>query len=327
MATTLQSNVVIYHDEYQAGMWEELSQNANAFNGASANAIQLIGKEQLGAYSKAAFWKTISTLVARRDITSTSAATALAATQNDEISVKVHRKIGPVDVAFDALRAIGVGDREFSFQLGQHVAKAKLENMLNTALIAAEAAIEGNSAMNKDVTGETTKTITTDYLVQTLAKMGDMGDKVVAWVMHSKPYYNLVSEQITAKIVNVADKVVYGGSPATLGRPVIVTDASALTDANGSATDTYNVLGLVSGAVTVVESEQEQIVTQTVTGLENLVLRLQGEFAINVGVLGFEWDIANGGATPTDATLGTTTNWDQVATSDKHTAGVRLKCQ
>jgi len=31
---------------------------------------------------------------------------------------------------------------------------------------------------------------------------------------------------------------VYGAVPATLGRPVIVTDAPGLTDANGSATDT-----------------------------------------------------------------------------------------
>jgi hypothetical protein len=37
---------------------------------------------------------------------------------------------------------------------------------------------------------------------------------------------------------------------------------------------------------------------------------------------GYTWDEASGGKSPSDAALGTGANWDQVATSDKHTAGV-----
>jgi hypothetical protein len=58
-----------------------------------------------------------------------------------------------------------------------------------------------------------------------------------------------------------------------------------------------------------------------------LARRWQSEYGYNVECKGFKWDIANGGINPSNATLGTTTNWDQVAYDDKLTAGVRLVTQ
>ena len=145
--------------------------------------------------------------------------------------------------------------------------------------------------------------------------------------MHSKAYFDLVKEQISANITNVADRVIYGGTPATLNRPVIISDVPALTDANGSATDTYNTLGLVADGVVISESEQSDIISEIVTGLENLVFRIQGEYAFNVKCKGFKWDVTNGGANPTDTALGTTTNWDKAATDNKDLAGVRIVTQ
>jgi hypothetical protein len=67
-------------------------------------------------------------------------------------------------------------------------------------------------------------------------------------------------------------------------------------------------------------------VMDLVSGLEQISYRLQGEYAYNLGLKGYTWDIANGGANPSAAALATGTNWDQVATDDKDTAGVILKC-
>lgn len=39
---------------------------------------------------------------------------------------------------------------------------------------------------------------------------------------------------------------------------------------------------------------------------------------------GFAWDVANGGANPTDNALATGSNWDMTATSFKDLAGVSL---
>ena len=328
MAIGKASDMVIYQAEFQSGLVEGLNQNVALFNEQTRGAIQLVPAALKGYYGKAAFFKDVSSLVTRRDITSTAGVTDLAMTQDEVISVKLNRKIGPVAQTLDAIKKAGLTEAQASFAFGQLAASRKMKDMVNTALIAAEAAIQGNTAMNLDITGESTKTASTSALVRTLAKFGDMAGDIVCWVGHSKPYYDILNGMISDKVTGLADLVtIQGGIPATLGRAFVISDAPALTDANGSAADTYNTLGLVAGAVVVTESEADSFATEIVTGLENLARRWQSEYSYNVEVKGFKWDIANGGVNPTDGTLGTTTNWDQVAYDDKLTAGVRLVTQ
>ena len=80
----------------------------------------------------------------------------------------------------------------------------------------------------------------------------------------------------------------------------------------------------MASAGQVVESEERQVVSDLITGLENLVMRVQGEYAFNVGVKGYKWNTT---ANPADAALATGANWTKVATSDKSTAGVMLITQ
>lgn len=325
MATGKQSDFVIFEDQYYGGQYEVFAQEVNAFNAASGNTIQLVTKALIGNYQQESFLKKIAGLISRRDATSVSTATDLAMTQDQFVSCKVNRKIGPIGQTLDAWRKIGKDAREMSAKIGMMIAKDKLGDYLNTALLAVEAAIEGQStALTYDATGQSTKTLTHGWLVNAMAKMGDRGQAIKCWVMHSKPYYDLMAQSISDKIYGVADLVIHQGTPATLGRPVIVTDAAALTDANGSATDTYNVLGLVEGGVVVTESEIEEIQAQVITGLENLIYRIQGEYAFNIACKGFKYDYSDGGANPTDADIATTEHWDQAATDDKDLAGVRV---
>jgi hypothetical protein len=115
------------------------------------------------------------------------------------------------------------------------------------------------------------------------------------------------------------------GNIPIFGRAALVSDSSGLTDANGSLADTYNSLGLVPGALTISQSEEETIVgAELVTGLHNLVYRFQAEYSFNLRVKGIQWDVSSGGANPDTATVGTTSNWDQIDTSDKTLAGVLL---
>jgi hypothetical protein len=72
------------------------------------------------------------------------------------------------------------------------------------------------------------------------------------------------------------------------------------------------------------QAEQETVIFEPVTGLENIGYRYQHEYAYTIKVKGFRWDVSGGGANPTDGALGTTTNWDKAATSDKNLAGVRI---
>lgn len=325
MATSTVSDFKIYNAQFQMGLWEGVTQALEGFNGASNGAILLSSKSHPGNYKQEAFFPLPSNLITRRDNTSTSAATAIKATQEEYVSVKTNRKIGPMEYTEDSIRKLGKTLQEASYIFGQQIGQAKMQGMLNDALTSVGAALESQSSVLYDATALSTKTLTTAYLNSVMAKLGDQSSRIVAWAMRSKPFHDLVGEQIAANVTNVADRVIYGGGPGTLGKPVIVTDAPALL--NDETTDTYNVLGLVAGAVNVEESEQGDMLFERVGGLESIVQRIQGEYAATIGVKGFQWDITNGGANPTDTALATTTNWDLIASSVKDAAGVRLLCQ
>lgn len=324
MAIGKGSDFVIYNDEFYGGMAEAIAQNLAVFNGASAGSVRLVANSLLGDYNKESFLQDVANLITRRDLTSVSGATDLAMTQAEFIGVKIHRKIGPATQTLDAWRKIGKDQREMSFKLGGMIGERKTQDMINTSILSVEAALTGQASQNLAGIGGT---LTHTLLNNTLAKMGDAGNRVVAWVMHSTSWYQLAGQSITDKITNVADVQIKEGTAFSLGRPTIVTDSPALFDlgATSSAGDDFNsVLGLVSGAVVCTESEQQELVSEVVTGLEQLSFRIQGEYAFSLNMKGMQWDIGNGGANPTDAALATATNWDKIVTDAKDLPGVRL---
>lgn len=325
MAIGKQSDFTIYQEEFYGGQYEALTSLVDVFNGASAGAIQMTAQDMKGDYGKESFLKEISSLVTRRDLTSVSSASDLPMTMDEYISVKVNRKIGPVAQTMNAWRKLGASPAEMSFQLGRMIGEAKAKDMIYTSIKAANAAISGQAGANVDKSAASPTTLTHTYLVNAMALRGDKANDIVAWVGHSKAYFDLVGQTLTDKITNVADTVIYGGGPGTLGKPFIVIDSADLVDL-ASTPDDYFVLGLTSGAVRCIESEEQELVSEVVTGLEQLAVRVQGEYAFNLAVKGFKWDVSNGGANPTDANLATSSNWDVAGTSDvKRLAGVRLK--
>jgi hypothetical protein len=331
MATGKASDFVVYQDQMRGGVIETLTQSSNFFNQGSNGAIRLSTISKRGDYAYESFITNISGLISRRDTTSVSAATALAVAMDEFISVKLNRKVGPVDQTIDSFRKVLMqadGPEALSFLIGTQIAKAMQVEMLNTGLRSARAALANQSAVT--YTEPSSGTITSGTLNQGLAKFGDAYNRVVAWVMHSKVFFDLVGYQIdpTNNGDNIAGVVVQGASPATFGKPVIVTDSSALIVDEGTSSvpdNVYHTLGLTAGAVMVENTEEEYMTYDEVTGLENIVARLQGEFAYNVGIKGFKWDVANGAANPNDTALGTGSNWDVAASSYKDYAGIAIK--
>ena len=323
MAIGKGSDFKIYDELVLGSMVERQAQNINAFNAASRNTLRLTAARHQGNYTYESFFKKVS-LVNRRDITSVAGLTDTALTQGENVSVKVNRRIGPVAQTLDAFRKImrPASSDAISTALGNQVADDMTADMLNTGLKAVTAAIKNQSSV---AIADTGATVTTADLVTALAKMGDQASRITAWVMHSKTYYDLVKSQISANIDGVSNFVVAQATPITLNRPVLVTDAAALLTSGASpALDRYTTLGLVEGALTVEDSEEQNFFSDLVTGLENIVYRYQGEYAFNLSMKGFAWDVANGGANPTDGALATGSNWDVTATSFKDLAGVSL---
>lgn len=317
------SDFKIYDELVIGSMIERQQQNINAWNAASRNALRLQTKRHQGNYTYESFFKKVS-LVSRRDLTSVAAATDTPITQGENVTVKINRKIGPVAHTLDAFKKIArpANIGSVSEALGNQVADDMTADMLNTGLIGLAAAIKNQSSVAIAATGAN---ITTANLVSMLAKLGDRADRVTTWIMHSKVFYDLVAAQIAANITGISNFNIANAMPVTLNRPVIVTDSPALKTAGASPLlDTYTTLGIVEGGLTVEDSEEQTFWSQEITGLENLSVRYQGEYAFNIGVKGFTWDVANGGANPTDGAVGTGTNWDATATSFKDFAGVSI---
>lgn len=325
MATTLASDLKIYEAQFQSGLTETLTQNIDAFNAASNGGIVLRSSEQKGNYEYNAFFKSIASLITRQDITSDSALTPTKIAQEENISVKLHRKMA-TDLTFKAAKMAGITLDSMVFAHGQQFATAMMNEMLNSALLAARVALANQADVTKDVTGETDKTVSHKYLLQTLAKFGDANDRVACWVMHSQQFFDLAVGSIGDDVVNIADGVIRRVDVPGLGRPILITDSASLI-ATADTPDSYFVLGLAQGGIDINESEGINRVIDQVTGLEQLVVRVQAEYGYNLGVKGFKWDVGNGGANPDATAVGTASNWDKVATDKKDLAGVVLKCQ
>jgi len=323
MATGVASNFVIYQDLIKTRIAELLAQNGNAFGAVSNGAIRVTTQSRPGDYSQSSFFKNIAGLVSRRVNTAVTTVADLPMTMEEYVSVKLSRKIGPVGQTRDSFKKLLGGSFSpvlASAVIAEQTANAMQIDMLDSALAALAAALKQVSGSY--LTETSLGTISTPTLINALAKMGDRADRIVCWVMHSSVYYKLVGSQLAANIVGVSNFNVATGTPVTMGRPVIVTDSASLLWGSSPDVQQYYTLGLTEGAAVVENTEEQEMVVQDITGLETLVVRYQGEYAYNLGLKGFKWDITSGGANPLLSAMKDGTNWDVSFTDLKDRAGV-----
>jgi Major capsid protein 13-like len=310
---------------------ETLQQFADGFNAASANTLLLVTRSIKGDYEKESFIKSTAALITRRDPTLAGAVTDNKLSQNELVGIKINRRIGPVAESLDAFKKIAVDPAEFSMILGQQTGAAVAVDYINSALNAVRASISANGALaqsdNTVVQAEGVKTLSHTALVNGISLFGDRASRIQCFVMHSKNYFDLLRQAIAQKVFEVAGATIYSGTVASLGKPVLVTDSISLQSGSTASNVTlYDVLGLPEDAVEVAESEERTIISQPVTGQENLVMRIQGEYAFNLRCKGMAYNLIGGGTNPTDLTVGNPTNWTLAAADVKLTAGVRVTC-
>lgn len=318
---------IIYEEQFFGGFVEIIEQNAEVFNSASNGSILMVPNRLKGDFEQESFFKEISGLVTRRDTTSTAAATDNKMTMDQFVGVKLNRKLGPVTQTKDAFRKISQDPQTMSFILGQQFGKAVIVEQANTIISAALNALSGQAAMVYDATAAAgaigTGFLDHTALVNGMSLMGDAAARIACFVMHSKSYFDLMKSSIAEKIFEVSGVTIYAGTVATFGKPVVVIDAPSLVVAG--TPNQYRVLCLVEAAAQIDLSEEQEIDSQLVTGLENLVVRVQGEYAYNAKIKGFKWDMTNGGVNPTDAAIATSANWLKVRTENKSLAGTVIK--
>lgn len=327
----LGTDVQTFAANINLGEMEMISQNIAALSQAG-NVFRLVDQRFKGAYTYNTVLRFGASGVSRRDPTSTSAATDIAVAATSDTRVKLKRTWGPYantkDAWFEALSDAGGDPILLAQQWGVKAGQEQAQDWLNSGLRAAVAAL--NAQADNKYTVPTNGTLSTEGMIKGAAVFGDaFMSRIQAFVMHSKAFFDLIGDQVvTLKTTGISDLALAEGSPRTMMKPVIVTDSPALLATSGSGTGAvtnYYTLGLVESAVTLTNSRPLDVEIDTITGLNNLVVRLQGEYDFNVGVKGFTWDVANGGANPTDAAVATGSNWDKTGTTKKDLAGLIIQ--
>jgi hypothetical protein len=317
MAVGDYTNFTIYEDEFYGAMNETLVQNTEVFNAASNQAIVLEPDPSVGNFQREAFYESIGQgLVDRRDRGSTASKTPDSLSSDDMTRPNLARGYFVANT-LDSLKRINADPGEFSLAVGEQVAKAMQVDYLNTLLLCGTTAIQANGTAVLDNSGST---VTNQMLVNTLRQFGDASERIVAWVMHSKVFFDLMEEQSTNLIDRLAGATIYEGTVGTLGLPALVTDSDELV-ISGSP-DTYKTLGLTPNGLAALQDGEPTESDGINRGNENLEFEIQGEHDFIADIKGF--DYTDSAANPDDATLGTQGNWTLVMDDVKDSAGCML---
>lgn len=311
------TNMKVFNAQLQTMTIETLAQQVEKFNAASAGAIVLTNQGFEGDYRFENFFASLHAAQRRVDrYASNGSASATNLAQLQEIGVKVAGGFGPIAWEPSQLSWVMMNPAAALEAISRNLAEAIMKDQLNTAIAASVAAIEAQGSANVYDTG--TGPITYADINLAHAKFGDSSSLLVADIMDGTQYHALVGQNLanSAQLFNYQGVLVV----EMLGKRVVVTDAPALRE-TGTGAD-VKVLSLVQGGVTVYDGSDLITNIETSNGLQRISTTMQADYSFGVALKGFQWDTAIGGKSPTDTEIATGSNWDKVATSHKHTAGV-----
>lgn len=318
------SNMVIFNDFVMPAIVELFPQAVDKFNAASNNTIMLQASNFTGNFLEESFYSALFTAQRRVDrnaAISSAPVTDLAQTQIND--VKVAGGFGPILFEPSQLTWLQKPTQEGITIAAQAFTDALLADQLNTAIASLVAAIENVAAVTNDVSSGATGTLVTQQVINDgLALFGDRSQALGALVMTGSQYHNLIGDAInnSNSLFTVGGVAVMEGTAFGQGRPIIITDAPALTGVN--VTPTQKVLGLQTGAAMVTDGGDIVTNIDTTNGQTRIETTMQTDYTFGMGLKGYSWDIAAGGSSPSDAALATGANWDNVMTSIKDTAGI-----
>jgi hypothetical protein len=315
-------DLVVFNKQVSTTITELVDQEVNKFNEASGGVLVLTSAQNKGDFSMESMFKQIGGLVRRRDAYGSGLVPPKRLEQMANTAVKVAAGTPPIEFEPQQYLWIYENPTLAALKIGEQLAQAKLQDMLNAVIRALVAALKGNP----DVVHEAMDVAPHwRVLNKGAGKFGDRSGALAAWILHSTVLTNLYDNALS----NAERLFTYGTVNVMrdpFGRIFVVTDADPLVNSGGWADSplTYNTLGLVPGAGLVQDNGDFNAVMVDKTGGENISRVYQAEWTYNVGISGYSWDQSNGGKSPNDTALGTSANWDKTASSNKDTAGVLI---
>lgn len=312
------SDMKVFNDFVRSATIETLAQIVDKFNAASRGAIRLSTEGFGGDFLMESSFASLHAAQRRVDryaTNGTASSTALSQIQHN--SVKVAGGFGPILWEPAQLSWVEQNPDLAIEVISRNLSEAIMKDMLNSAIAALVAAIEAQSTATYD---GGTGPVTYADINNAHAKFGDHSGLIVADVMDGATFHALIGQNLTntaqlfqAQGVTVVD---------ILGRAIVVTDAPALRETPSTSTNDAKVLGLVTDAAVVHDASDLVTNIQTNNGKNRIETTMQADYSFGLGLKGYAWDVTSGGKSPTDAEIATGSNWDKIATSIKHTAGV-----
>ena len=315
-------NMEVFIDHTRELVFEKLGQNIDLFNAASNNTIRLSADGFSGDFFERSFYNSLVGSQRRVDrYADNDSVSATALAQSKAVEVKVAGGFGPIIFEPSQMAWIKANQAEALNVISNSMTEAIMADMVNTSIAALVGAISNVASVTNDVSADTG--VTHIALNQTDALFGDSSKLLVTRVMRGGTYHKLIGENIT----NANNLFVAGDVTVVdiLGKVIIVTDAPALYVAGDTANGVPNkeiVLTLASGAIEIGGTSDLIVNTDTSNGKERIETTVQGDYTFTMKMLGYSWDVTNGGKSPSDAAIATGTNWDMFVTDAKHSAGV-----
>lgn len=313
------SNMQVFIDNARTLAVEKLAQNIDIFNGATNNTIQLSSDGFSGDLFERSFYNSLASAQRRVDrYAANSAVTPTDLSQSKAVEVKVAGGFGPVRFEPAQMAWIESNEAEAMVVISNAMAEAIMADMVNTSISALVAALSNNPDAVNDVSA--TEGVNQSNMNTTDGLFGDKQGLLTTRVMSSSSYTKLVGQNITNgnRLFSAGDVTVVD----VLGKNIVVTDAPALRVAGTPNKEI--ILTLVSGAIVIGNTDNLVMNAETTNGNERIESTYQADYDFTMEMLGYSWDTANGGKSPSDADIGTGSNWDVIMDSVKHTAGTVL---
>lgn len=310
-------NMQVYDEQIRLRTIELLGQDLQKFNAASAGALVLDMMAWAGNYTRESFYASLAGAqrrVNRLGVNDAQAATVLA--ESERVGVKVAGGFGPVLFEPGQLTWLATNPAEAIDVIAQGFADALLADQLNTGVLAVVAAIENQPTLVNDVSAgiDGAGALTQTVLNGSHAKFRDASGQLRADIMTGDAHHKLIEKGLqNGEQLFMSSNVTVVG---ILGKVIVVSDIPALTDGNLT-----KVVSLVAGAVIVDNASDIITNLDTSNGNKRIETTWQADYSFGLKLKGYSWDVANGGASPDDAAIGTGANW-VLATSDvKFSAG------
>lgn len=312
------TDMKVFNQYVREATIETVSQMVDKFNAASNGGIQLSTQGFDGDFFQKAMFSSLHSAQRRVDryATNTSASsTALAQLQHN--TAKVAGGFGPIEWEPAQLRWVGDNPAVAVEVISRNMSEAIIKDMLNAGIASAVAAMENVGATVTNDIG-TGRDLTYSDINTAHALFGDSSQLLVCDVMDGTMYHKLIGQNLT----NTPQLFQAGNVTVVeiLGKRVVVTDAPALRETPATSTNDIKILSLVNGGIVVHDASDLVTNIETSNGSQRIKTTMQADYTFGLGLKGYAWSTSV--KSPTDAELGTGSNWAKIATSVKHTAGV-----